>query len=448
MLRASVGGGAATSAVYRHPVLAAMSELVPAFALDGRGPRRVGWTLRWLVAVAVLIALDTAPAITDRFENSRRLLGRSGSGRRPGATYQGFMKALARHGAALVYRLASGVRTIHKSVAGTHWLLFGWAVFAADGSKFDAPRTLANEAGLGAAGRIKCGPQMLVTLLFHLGTGLIWDWRVGRADGSERGHLRGMLSALPRSALIVMDAGFVGFDLLDTIIRSGRHVLIRVGRNAELLTGLGYAERERDGTVYLWPAREQRRRRPLVLRLVKIEVKGKEPVWLVTSVTDHTRLSDAQGAALYRMRWGVEVCYRRLKQQLDRRKMRCASPRRAVLELHWTIIGLLLLALLGVREITRRGRSPVSWSLAAALRAVRLSLREPAGPRPNPSRVRRLLAALGRAVKDSYARAASKKAWRWPHKKTPHHPGPPVIRPATRLEISLARSISAQGVTV
>ena len=43
-----------------------------------------------------------------------------------------------------------------------------WAVFGVDGSRVECPRTKANEAAFGSAGRRKTGPQQFLTTLFML----------------------------------------------------------------------------------------------------------------------------------------------------------------------------------------------------------------------------------------------------------------------------------------
>ena len=111
---------------------------------------------------------------------------------------------------------------------------------------------MSNEAGLGTAGKAGTHPQMLLTTMWHMGTGLPWAWRVGRADANERDHLRSLLPELPAGALVVADALFIGFDLLSQMDRRGLRFLVRVGANVRLLRRLGCVEEKRD-TVYLWP---------------------------------------------------------------------------------------------------------------------------------------------------------------------------------------------------
>lgn len=55
-------------------------------------------------------------------------------------------------------------------------------------------------------------PQMWVILLWHIGTGLPWDWRRGASGSSERHPFREMIPDLPAKSLITAEAGFAGYD--------------------------------------------------------------------------------------------------------------------------------------------------------------------------------------------------------------------------------------------
>jgi hypothetical protein len=162
---------------------------------------------------------------------------------------------------------------------------------------------------------------------------------------------------------------------------------------------------------------------------------------LITNVLQHDDLSDETAATIYRMRWGVEVFYRSLKQTLQRRKMRSAAPRQAALELHWSIVGLLLLGLLSVRAITARHKDPLSWSVALALRVVRRAM-------DKPPAYRTLLRRLAGAITDTYTRRGDKKARNWPHKKNDPPPGQPKLRIASEKELRHAQQLRSSQETL
>jgi len=283
---------------------------------------------------------------------------------------------------------------------------------------------------------------MWLTVMFHVGTGLPWDWRIGPSDSSERDHLKRMIDALPAGALVTADAGFAGYEYWKALTDSGRHLLIRVGANVRLLKGLGYV-REQGGLVYLWPDREAARDRPpLVLRLV-VARGGRHPVYLVTSVLDRERLSDRQVVEIYALRWGVELFYRHFKQTFERRKLRSHTADHAELEATWSLLGLWALSLHGQVELAGEGIPARRISVAGLLRAYRRALREYKSP-PEPGESLREL--VLKAVIDPYRRA-NKSSRDYPRKKHGHAIGAPEIRRATRAQINAAREIRDQQIT-
>jgi hypothetical protein len=211
---------------------------------------------------------------------------------------------MGRRGKGLLERVGPALRGAPQAGAGAYWKRQGWLAFAVDGSRVECPRTKANEAALGRGGRKKTGPQFWLTTLWHMGLGLPWAWKIGPSTDAERTHLRAMLGGLPASALLVADAGFVGYELLRDILTGGRSFLIRVGSNVSLLQELGYAQIENGQTVYLWPQEFQKKNvPPLVLRLIVLVRQGK-PIYLLTNASEES-LSQEQASELYEMRWGV-----------------------------------------------------------------------------------------------------------------------------------------------
>jgi Transposase DDE domain len=401
-----------------------------------RGANARNWCARAVTFAAILLSWEPAGGLVERFAFVRDLL-RSNlpRGRRPGGTYQGLAKALQRHGPILIGTVKAHLRTQIVALAGACMLRRGHLAFAADGSRYDAPRTIANERALGFCGRGNSHPQACVTTLWHMGTALPWDWRVGPAGEPERTHLRAMQSDLPAGALVVADAGFTGYELLKELHDAGRFFLIRVGRHTTLLENLGCAIEEKNTNVlWLWPEQKQGTP-PLAVRRIKLGT-GVKAVWLITNHLDPARLSDADAGVLYQMRWGVEVFHRHSKQTLERRTLASASPLRALLEMEWIMVGLLLLGLLAVRELIARGHDPLALSMAAALRAVRRVQHRPE-LRQTPGSLRR---ALGRCIKDRYTRSNPKASRPWPRKKKCKPPGRPAVRPATPNERRKARA--------
>jgi hypothetical protein len=356
------------------------------------------WTPHGLTAAALLWAWSDEATLTARFEAARKIALRAlGLTELTARTYQAFLKLLRAWTAVLAAAPVPALRRRMQEDLPERFLVGGYAVFGVDGSRLELPRTASNEgrfaprprpskgrrrarararAAQADAARAKKSnsPRMWLTVMFHAGTGLPWDWRTGPTDSSERERLMQMIPALPAAALVTAGAGFVGYDYWKALSDSGRQFLVRVGANVRLLKGLGYA-RERAGLVYLWPDRAAARLRPpLVLRLV-VARGPRHPVYLVTSVLEAEALADEQVIAVYRLRWGVELFYRQFKQTFGRRKLRSHCGGNAEVEAVWSLLGLWSLCLHGQVELGYDGIPAPGVSVAGLLRAYRAAMR-------------------------------------------------------------------------
>jgi hypothetical protein len=427
------------------------------------------WTPKALIFTAILWAWSDEKTLVDRFSVARAIVvAMKILSQPPAETYQALLKMLKTWTVELAAALATAFRRRMQTDLAVRFTVHGFPVFGVDGSRLELPRTASNEQRFSPAqarrkqkpdakqrrrARSKKtraerarqkkvnSPQMWLTTMFHVGTGLPWDWRTGPSDSSEREHLQQMIDALPANALATADAGFVGYAYWKALIESGRHLLIRVGANVRLLKKLGYAV-ERHGTVYLWPDREAAQNQPpLVLRLV-VARGGRHPVYLVTSVLDDTVLCDEQVVEIYALRWGIELFYRHFKQTFERRKLRSHTADNVALEATWSLLGIWALALHAEVELAGEGIAARRMSVAKILCAYRKSMREYKN-RPDPGESLREL--VSQAVIDPYQRA-NKSSRDYPRKKHGHAIGAPQIRNATKDQIKTAREIRDQPV--
>jgi hypothetical protein len=393
-------------------------------AREGPAARRSDqrWTIPYLLQAWLIIGWSVQATLTDRMKEAYQwLVHRFPARRRPGHTYNGLLKASVRAGPDLFRTFWRLLRPTVAQRLGRARTWHGWTVLAADGSRFDAPRTRANARRLGRAGRDHTGPQWWVTWLVHLPTLLVWDWRQGKGTSSERRHLQAMLADLPPEALLVADAGYVGFDLMTRLSEARVDFLIRCGSNVHLL--LEDAAQRVEGTrVYLWPLKH-RGRPPLALRLIVLSRRGRR-VYLLTNVLAPARLSRRMAGEIYQARWGVEVQFRSLKRVLGRYRVLSKTPAAGALELAAYVLALALLMLEGVVAL---GRRVVRLSVAAALRAWREALEAlRTGIWAAP-----VAAALRAALRDAYRRRRPKRSRYWPRKKNDHPPGPPKFQRLT-----------------
>jgi hypothetical protein len=352
------------------------------------------WTAWKLVCTAILWAWSDEKTLGERFVTARKItcFGKPGQDE-PASSYQAFTKLLRKWTGSLVELLTQAFRAKMQQSLAKFWTVAGWLVLACDGSRIDVPRTRGNEARYSPKSKLSRAaqrhrarrrakrrraelarqrkanvPNIWLTMLWHVASGLPWNWRAGPGDSSERAHLLEMLTGLPAEALITADAGFVGYDLWQSILASGCQLLVRVGSNVKLLRKLGYAQ-ERQGLVYLWPDRAAKKHQPpLVLRLIVVR-SGRHPMYLVTSVMDESRLPEGAAAEIYRRRWGIEVFYRHCKQTFERRKLRSQNPDNAMVELHWSLLGMWAMGIHSHYHLFRRGVLPQRISLCGNTKA-------------------------------------------------------------------------------
>jgi hypothetical protein len=396
------------------------------------------WSDRLLVLTALLMGWGTASSLVDRFRLARGcVVELYPTRKRPGAAYNGFVECLVRHTPRLLATLAEVYRKRLIERAGSHYRTFGFVVLGVDGTKIEVPRSDANLEHFDVANKKHAGPEMMLCAIFHVATRSLWSFARGVAKSSERALCASMLPCLPKDSLVLADAGFVGWEMLGTLIDAGHHFVIRAGANVKLLTRLGHVE-ERDERVYLWPAREQEKNRlPIVLRRVVVrDARGRE-MYLLTSVLDEQRLSDQQIVRLYAMRWHVEVSYRWLKCSLQGRKMLSTSPEHAGVELDWTMMSLWTLALLSLSH----GVTGEDLSLAGTLQVVRDAMTRRRFSGPN----RTVASRLSRVRRDRYTRKSAKVKRHWPKRSRIHRCKTPHIRTATDEEMARYQSLQRQA---
>jgi hypothetical protein len=447
------------------------------------------WQCSSLVCLAMLWVWSTTPQLTEAFVDARskaeKLLVPITI-----TTYQGLMKALVSVTPKLMPVLQKRMHDLMSKIGGKHLRVGRWVPIAVDGSKETAPRTASNEAALRAknygqgknaknrkrklpldkkqtAKKIEQAkpkkatkpkkaikpktvslppPQVWVTMMWHMGLGLPWCWKLGPSNASERNHVKEMLENghFLLNTLFVGDAGFVGYEFWRAIIDAGHHFMVRVGANVNLLTGLCTVERDGKDIVYCWPQTTMNANKPpLRLRLVKCKIGKNEKVWLLTSVLNRRDLSNKAMAKLYKRRWGVELQFRALKQTFDRRKVRCRCPERVLTEIEWSIFGMAAVELMALKEQMKDADArPEKLSFSQALTALRHSLNNLTD---RPEFLNDLYTGLRRAIIDSYERKRLKSGRYKPKRKNKPSCGEPKTELATAYQRQRHREISLQN---
>lgn len=435
------------------------------------------WLPKSLVCLALLWTFSESRHLTDAYAEAL-LCHQSMFGSVIPGTYQGFMGALTRWTEPLLVVLWPILHQRMADIGGKFWRIGGWVPIAFDGSRSSAPRTRSNEAafcaknyGQGKTAKYRKKqtqgmrrrknekhkpqpqePQAWITLLWHMGLRLPWMWRLGPSDSSERGHVLEMLGSgkFPKQTLFCGDAGFVGYPLWSAMVQGGANFLIRVGANVSLLAESADYQLQEDGWVLCWPKAMQSKQPPLRLRLVTVRI-GKAQVYLLTSVQDPAKLPIKQMLKLYKLRWGIEVEFRGLKQTLDRGQLRCRNDQRLLAELHWSIMAMAVAELFALNEQLakradqsrdkKQAADPAKRSLANTMRAIRGCMRD-RDRVPEPGQEFPTL--LAEAVTDSYDRKRSKAARYRPRNPDKKPIGAPKVRRLTAQEKKQLREIETK----
>lgn len=430
------------------------------------------WDACDLIILALLWVWSAQKSVTNAFDDSvaqsQKILGRVAV-----TTYQGLAKALTTWTPTFIPRVQARIQDCLEQMAGEHFRIGRWVVLAMDGSRTTAPRTKSNEKafcaqnyGKGKTAQYRKNkknkkkkhrknecqltpPQIWLTMIWHIGCGIPWTWKLGPSNASERDHVKQLVAkgSFPEHTLFVGDAGFVGYELWKLIIDQHQHFMVRVGSNVHLLKHLGcYTERQKD-IVYCWPANAMKNKLPpLKLRLVKCKV-GKAKVYLLTSVLDEGQLTRKEMARLYELRWGIELEFRSLKQTFERRKLRCRNSDRTLMELEWSMVGMAVIELFTLKEQSSRiprKHDPSKRSFAKSLCAVRQSLNCLTN---RPATVSDLCTQLAEAITDDYKRNSTKTARYRSKRKHPPSCGAPKINRASAKHRKKSRELDLQTAT-
>lgn len=348
------------------------------------------------------------------------------------------MKALGTCGPDLVKLMIGSLANHVQSLKG-YWTQQGKVNVAVDGSKFAASRTKENQDYFAATAQKKQNKkykkasdrskastvQVLLTVFWHLSSGLPLQWTTSASNGSERKNAAQMLDDLPRNARLIGDAEYVGYPLWSKIHNSGRSFFVRVGSNLTLLKQLG-EHRVEDGYVSYWPDEVMRAKDPpLVLRLIQIH-DGKRAIYLVTNELD---LDDETAGVLYSGRWGIEVFFRTVKQTCERAKLHCHRPANVLTELNWTLLGIWYALFAGKQALREEDRAPQEISPVKVLKAFSKVVELIAKAAEPVSLFQNELA--NAVLADESERTSRKKSRNYPRKKKHRRCGAPNVELAT-----------------
>ena len=249
------------------------------------------WDVHPLIYTLLLMTWCCGDTLPEKFEVARGFYAVCCPKRkRPGKSFAGFEKAVTKLPMPLLRALTAAIRGRIETIFGDRWKVGNFIPFGCDGTRLACPRTEELEQHLGTSGKDGSQPMIWNTSIVHLTLGFPFCWRLGKGGkASERSHLIHMLRWLPAWALVVTDAGYVGYDVVATMILAKVYFLIRMSSMATFYSETNEPLNEfREGIVYYLPkTQENEGKPPLRGRLMRIHSsRHKVDVWLFTNVED------------------------------------------------------------------------------------------------------------------------------------------------------------------
>ncbi len=386
------------------------------------------WDLHPLLYILLLTTYCCGDSLPEKFEAAKGFyVACCPKRKRPGESFSGFDKAVAKLPMPVLRTLAAAIRQRVEVIFGDRWKVGGFIPCGCDGTRQTCPRTEELERRLGTFGKEGSAPTIWNTSIVHLTLGFPLCWRFGKGGkASERSHLISMLGWLPKAVLIVADAGYVGYNLVATMIAANVSFLIRMSSNATFYTETDEPLEEfREGIVHYWPKTQQIERKPPIRgRLIRVHSeRHKVDVWLLTNVLDPEQLTFDTAATCYRWRWENEGFFRTYKRTLKKVVLMSRTLRLVHREAEASMIATQLLLCQGALAMPapQTGNLPVMCSA----RGVLLEIRRDMAGRAN--RCQPFTERISHAQRDRRLRTSAKQKREWPRRKDHKPPHPPLL---------------------
>jgi len=210
----------------------------------------------------------------------------------------------------------------------------GLRPLAVDGTETDVPNTPAVAARFPRPRTCRGSsrnPQARLVAVCSVFTGFCYDFIFTSRRLSEHLALRHLLKRLRDRDLLLLDRGFFSYHAVYHIPRRGAHFLLRLNQRAARAARPVHVWGPDDARVEFQVSPRTRREQPdlpavLTARLIRYQLPGFRPSWLLTSLDDPVTYPPEELVALYHQRWGIETIYREWKHTLDIENLRSHTP--------------------------------------------------------------------------------------------------------------------------
>ena len=321
----------------------------------------------------------------------RRLSQRVADGKTACSLSSGpYCKARQRLSLRLPQRLCKHLGTRLESAVAPQWGWQGRSVKLFDATTVSMPDTPLNQQAWPQSGGQKPGlgfPVARIGALISLASGAVIDYAVGPMKGKGSGEqalLREVSASLASGDLVLADALHSTWWAVHMLAQRGVDVVMPNDGRRKVDFTQGRVLSEHDHLVWWpkpkrasWISAQQYRQMPegLWVREVQVGTPGRI---IVTTLVEPAQASAEELAALYALRWNIEVDFRTLKVTMNMDVLRCLSPAMVNKEIavylltynlvRWTMARAAQMAQLPARALSFASARRLIWNFAGHLR--------------------------------------------------------------------------------
>ncbi len=300
----------------------------------------------------------------------------------------------------------------------------GRRILAVDGMKHNLQRSAKLDECFGTPSGGHC-PQMLVSVLFDVIGQFPCSSTLAPGASCERQELLKLIKHLRPGSVVVLDRGYVSFEVIAALVAAGVDWVIRVPKShtfeaVDVFLQSGGV----DYRVLVTPPRDSRNgEKPIEMRAVRIDAGGDDP-WILLTSLRRSEVTRAQLGELYHLRWEAEESYKVQKSDYFGQRQFHSKSEHGVLQEHKAQLLVMAIAQLLAANAAAVAEEPVALAristkasiLATASNIVRLVLCD--DPEMRRREHHALLRRIGKRVIPhrpgrSYPRVSYKPGPRW-----------------------------------
>lgn len=313
----------------------------------------------------------------------------------------------------------------------------GWRLMGLDGTTLDMPDTPENDKIFGRGGNQRSPnafPHLRVLALCELGTHVVTDFALRPVNHGEQAMVLRLVRSLEPGMLLLWDRNFFGFELIQSVLARGCHLLARVKTSQLIFERL---ENLPDGSylscIYPSPWDRVKKRHGRIVRIIEYTHNDPNRVGcgqrnrLLTDVLDPAELPALEAPLIYHQRWEQELVFAEIKTHLNGRpvKLRSKTPRGVVQELYGLFLAhRILRQVMSDAAASVKATAPTKLSFTDSLRILQNHLHE-ASTLDAETWYRRLLEEVRRQrLRERrnrwYPRVIKRKMKKWKRKRPCH----------------------------